>query len=84
MAVKQRLRNRILFQEAPRTEQDHVMISLIHVCQMENLILSKDEQEKYRERIDNICMHDRIGKAVLDCLDEIQKAMMEIRTYSGM
>jgi len=84
MAVKQRLRNRILMPEIRMTEQDHVMISLIHVCQMEGLFLSKEEQETHRARIDEICLHDRIGKAALDCLEEIQKAIMEIRTYSGM
>jgi len=51
---------------------------------MENLLLSEEERERHRERIAEISTHDRIGKAVMDCLEEIQKAILEIRTYSGM
>lgn len=83
-AVKQRLRNRIRMREIPTSEKEHVLISLVHVCQLENLLLSEKEQEQYRERINEICQNDRIGKAVMDCLEEIQKAILEIRTYSGM
>ena len=83
-AVRQRLRNRIRMMDLPVSETDHVLISLVHVCQMEDLLLSEEEQDKYRERMDDICRHDKIGKAVLECLEEIQKALLEIRTYSGM
>jgi hypothetical protein len=83
-AVKQRLRNRIRMKELPVTETDHLLISLVHVCQLENLLLSEEERERYRDRIAEISTHDRIGKAVMDCLEEIQKAILEIRTYSGM
>jgi hypothetical protein len=51
---------------------------------MEDLLLSESEQEAYRERIEEISQHDQIGRAVMACLDEIQKAILEIRTYSGM
>lgn len=83
-AVKQRLRNRIRNHRIPLTEIDHVMISLIHVCRLEDLLLSKDEQEAHRERIEEIVSNDKIGQAVMRCLEEIQKAILEIRTYSGM
>lgn len=83
-AVKQRLRSRIRTKDIPLTGKDHVLISLLHVCRMDDLLLSEDEQEAYRERMDDICNADKIGKAVKDCLEEIQKAILEIRTYSGM
>lgn len=84
LAVKQRLRNRIRDVSIPMENRDHVLISLIHACQLESLLLSEQERVQYSERIDEICSHDRIGQAVMDCLEEIQKAILEIRTYSGM
>jgi hypothetical protein len=83
-AVKQRLRNRVRSADIALTDSDHVLVSLIHACQLEYLILSDDEQQQCRARIEEISGSDRIGKAVTDCLEEIQKAILEIRTYSGM
>lgn len=83
-AVKQRLRNRIRDNSIPMSDSDHVLVSLIHACQMEDLLLSSGEQAACRERIDEITNSDRIGHAVIECLEEIQKAILEIRTYSGM
>ena len=83
-AIKQRLRNRILKKEIPLTETDHVLISLVHVCDLESLLLSDEERKAHAERIREIWTRDKIGKAVADCLEEIQKAILEIRTYSGM
>lgn len=83
-AIKQRLRNRILMSEIPATESDHLLIALLHVCQLEKLILSDSERREQADRIAAIARHDRIGSAVQACLDEIQKALMEIRTYSGL
>ena len=83
-AVKQRLRKHIRMKDIPLTENDSVLISLVHICRMEDLLLSEKEQETYRERIEDICQNDQIGKAVTACLEEIQKAILEIRTYSGM
>ncbi|MEX0326312.1 MAG: GPP34 family phosphoprotein [Puniceicoccaceae bacterium] len=83
-AVKQRLRNRIRDSNIPISDSDHVLIALVHACELEDLLLSREEQEKCRERIDEITNSDRIGHAVVQCLEEIQKAILEIRTYSGM
>jgi len=83
-AIRQRLRNRILMKEVPATETDHVLISLVHVCDLESLLLSDEERKTHAERIREIWTRDKIGKAVMDCLEEIQKAILEIRTYSGM
>jgi hypothetical protein len=83
-AVKQRLRNRIRDSEIPASDSDHLLIALVHACQLEPLLLSSEEQVQYSERIDEITASDRIGHAVVDCLREIQKAILEIRTYSGM
>ncbi|MEX0322488.1 MAG: GPP34 family phosphoprotein [Puniceicoccaceae bacterium] len=83
-AVKQRLRNRIRDSQIPMTNQDHVLISLIHACQLESLLLSDEEYSNCSARIEEIATRDRIGHAVTDCLEEIQKAILEIRTYSGM
>lgn len=83
-AVKQRLRNRIRDSQIPLSESDHVLIALIHACELEHLLLSVGEQAACRERIEEITNSDRIGHAVVECLGEIQKAILEIRTYSGM
>jgi len=83
-AVRQRLRKCIRNENQSLTEVEHVMISLVHVCQMEDLLLTEAEREQYRARIRQICEHDRIGRAVMASLKEIQKAILEIRTYSGM
>jgi hypothetical protein len=83
-AVKQRLRNRIRMKDIPMKEADHVLIALVHVCQLEFLLFSEDEQKSFAQRIEDISKHDMIGRAVTECLTEIQKAILEIRTYSGM
>lgn len=83
-AIKQRLRNRIRSKDIPLTGNDRVMISLIHACQLEKLLFSDDELVYFRDRIEQIATTDKIGHAVEDCLEEIQKAILEIRTYSGM
>ena len=84
LAVKQRLRNRIRDRKLPMSNSDHVLVSLIHACKMEHLLFSEVELTSYQERIEEITTSDRIGHAVIECLDEIQKAILEIRTYSGM
>lgn len=84
IAVKQRLRNRIRDTSIVMSRRDHVLISLVHACNLEHLLLSPDELEAYEDRIEAICAKDKIGHAVNDCLDEIHQAIMEIRTYSGM
>ena len=66
------------------SDSDHVLLALVHTCQLEDLLLSAEEQVAYRERMEAIVASDRIGKAVEECLEEIQKAILEIRTYSGM
>lgn len=83
-AIKQRLRNRIRSGDVPLSDSDHVLIALIHACQLDDLILSEEEQERWRDRVVDIVSSDRIGQAVNDCIAEIQKAILEIRTYSGM
>jgi hypothetical protein len=83
-AVKQRLRNRILMPEIPATESDHLLIALAHICELDGLFLSDQEQTQQAGRLREIARTDRIGSAVQACLDEIQKALMEIRTYSGL
>jgi len=83
-AVRQRLRKCIRNENHSLTEMEHVLISLVHVCQLEHLLLTEEERETYRARINDICENDRIGRAVMACLKEIQKAILEIRTYSGM
>ncbi len=84
LAVKQRLRNRIRDASIPMNRRDRVLISLVHACNLEHLLLAKDEIDAFQERIHEICSKDNIGHAVNDCLEEINRAIMEIRTYSGM
>ena len=83
-AVRQRLRNRIRMEDVPIRKIDQLLISLVHVCQLEFLLFSDEEQKKYAGRIEEISKQHRIGRAVTECLGEIQKAILEIRTYSGM
>ena len=84
IAVKQRLRNRIRSREIGLSESDQVLISLVHACQLERLLFSDEELETFHDRIREIAESNKIGHAVADCLEEIQKAILEIRTYSGM
>lgn len=84
LAVKQRLRNRIRDTGISMSRRDHVLISLVHACNLEHLLLAPDEAEAFQERIHAISSEDSIGHAVNDCLDQIHRAIMEIRTYSGM
>ena len=84
MAVKQRLRNRIRDASVPMNRSDCVLVSLVHACNLEHLLLGPGETDALQERIHSICQKDSIGNAVNDCLEEIHRAIMEIRMYSGM
>lgn len=83
-AVKERLRRRIKRSEESLPERDHILISLIHTCQLESVLFSQTEIVELSEKIETITKSDAIGRAVRECLFEIQQAIMEIRTYSGI
>lgn len=83
-AVRQRLKRCLGVPEAYMSESDHLLLALLHVCRMESLVLDDPEAGAFRDAMAHITEHDRIGSAVAGCLEEIHKALIEIRTYSGM
>ena len=83
-AIKQRLRNRIRSHDIPLTPSDHILISLVHVCDLTHLLFSDEEMKKVGPRIAEIANSDRIGHAVEECLNEIGKALLELHSYSGL
>lgn len=83
-AVKTRLRRLVMNRSEEISENDHLLISLVHACQLDSILFSDTELKTYRERLEAITHHDKIGRAVLECIQEIQRAILEIRTYSGL
>ncbi|MFP4281531.1 MAG: GOLPH3/VPS74 family protein [Opitutales bacterium] len=84
IAVAGRLRKVIIEEGEEATREELVLIALIEVCQLGSLLFSHAEWERYRERIRALARADSIGCAVRDSLVEIQRAMLEVRAYSGM
>ena len=82
-SIKQRVR-RIVMNREELTMRQSVLISLIQACQLGSILFTEEEWQTYRERIEEIARNDKIGSAVMKCLQEIQRAILEIRTYSGM
>jgi len=83
-AVKDRLRRGISGGEALMSPRDHVLLSLIHACQLSHIIFTEEEIAANREQIEQAAEHDKIGSAVRECLIEIQRAILEIRNYSSL
>jgi Golgi phosphoprotein 3 len=84
MAIRERVRSLVLNASSEISPRQSVLISLIHACDLGDILFSEAELEHCQERIAAICHNDAIGSAVMQCLQEIQRAILEIRTYSGM
>lgn len=82
--VQQRIRSVVLNPDHQTTREDAVLVALMEVCQLGPLMFSHAEFERARERIRSLAQADCIGCAVRHALAEIQRAMLEIRAYSGM
>ncbi len=82
--VQQRIRAVVLDPAKKPSREDTVLVALIEVCELGPLMFSHAEFERSRERIRQIAQSDCIGCAVRQALTEIQRAMLEIRAYSGM
>ena len=84
LAVRDRIRRAVLEASTEPSREETVLIALMDVCQLGPLMFSHGELERAQERIRSLASHDSIGCAVRETLNEIQRAMLEIRTYSGM
>lgn len=82
--VRARLRRVILGgEEVEPTEEDVILVGLVHACQLEHLVLSEEELRGNREHIQALSRSHVIGRTVFDTIQEIHRALLEIRTYSG-
>ena len=82
--VQQRIRAVVLDAERKPSREELVLVALMEVCQLGPLMFSHAEFEQHRDRIRDLANCDCIGCAVRHALTEIQRAMLEIRAYSGM
>ena len=82
--VQKRLRAVVLEQQDCPSREEAVLVALMEVCQLGRLMFSHAEFERSRDRIREIASSDCVGCAVRHALTEIQRAMLEIRAYSGM
>lgn len=82
-AVKSRLRRLVIDPSAEISENDHLLISLVQACRLHSILFSEEEFKNFRNRINTIAQHDKIGRAVLECVQEIQRAIPELLTYSS-
>lgn len=82
--VQQRIRGVVLDPNRKPDRGECVLVALMEVCQLGRLMFSHAEFERSRDRIRQIAAGDCVGCAVRHALTEIQRAMLEIRAYSGM
>ncbi len=83
-AVRARLRRAILDEEHEPTRAELLLAGLVHACQLAYLVLSEEELTGNREHLQAMARSDAIGRAVYDTVQEIHRALLEIRTYTGM
>ncbi|MCC5839956.1 MAG: GPP34 family phosphoprotein [Opitutales bacterium] len=82
--VRARLRRIILGgEEMEPSEEDVILVGLVHACQLEHLVLSEEELRGNREHIQALSRSHVISRTVFDTIQEIHRALLEIRTYSG-
>lgn len=82
--VRARLRRVILGgEEVEPSEEDVILVGLVHACQLEHLVLSEEELRGNREHIQALSRSHIISRTVFDTIQEIHRALLEIRTYSG-
>jgi golgi phosphoprotein 3 len=78
--VRQRVRQIIFSDEIPDF-RDIIIISLVYNGEMFDLIFTKDEQEKYKERIERLAKMDLVGQAISKSLKEMTLSVtLAIRT----
>lgn len=82
--VQRRIRAVVLDPEVQPSREELVLVALMEVCQLGPLMFSHAEFEQHRDRIRELAGSDCVGCAVRHALTEIQRAMLEIRAYSGM
>ena len=79
-----RLRRAILRgEEVEPSEADVILVGLVHACQLEQLFLSEEELRGNREHIQALARSHIISRTVFDTIQQIHRALLEIRTYSG-
>lgn len=83
-AVRARLRRVVLDDEHEPERSDLLLVGLVHACQLAYLVLSQEELQGNREHLQALARSDAIGRAVYDTVQEIHRALLEIRTYTGM
>lgn len=80
--VRTRVRELVFSNEIPDI-RDMVILSLAHYGSMERFLFSKEESEKYEERIKQIAKMDLIGQAISAALEELaEKTSLAAKTKS--
>ncbi|HEX3954898.1 MAG TPA: GPP34 family phosphoprotein [Stellaceae bacterium] len=69
--VKARLRELVLSDEIP-DPNDVVLICLVDACHLLDLVLTSQEIDQYKPRVEQLCRLDLIGQAVTKAVAEIQ------------
>lgn len=78
--VKTRIKKQIMKADPP-AEREIVLISLMKSCNLMNIILSPDEEEKYGDRIVEIARMDIIGQAVYQSIYDILQKLSVQQLY---
>ncbi len=81
--VRRRIRDVVLKEEKPGP-RDVVLIALMNVCQLSYTVFTEEELERVGDRIQTVASMDFIGQAMTNAIDRIQRAILEIRAYSGI
>jgi golgi phosphoprotein 3 len=83
--VIRRIRKRVLDpDQTTRDRSDLILIALMDVCQLSHIVFTPTELEGYHNRIHELARREQIGKTMADIIQQIQQALLEIRTYSGL
>jgi len=82
--VLTRIRDVVMDPAAIPDPRDVVIICLVDACDLNGVVFTKEELEKYQERISQIAKMDFIGQALSRAVNKIQQALLEVMAYSGM
>jgi len=82
--VIERIRKVVTDESFAATRADNVLVGLMSICQLSHIVFGVAELERYGDRIAEITRRDCISRTVTETIQEIQRALLEIRAYSGM
>lgn len=81
--VKQRIRE-VVLGHADSNQRDRILIALMDVCQLSYTVFSVAELDEVQPKIRAISQQECLGRAMVVAIEQIQRAMLEMRAYSGI